>query len=65
MEYSEDIIQKTIEVFQPHYDKYNIELNEVEAIEILDNASILFEALMELDKKGNISKKTSGYDPRD
>jgi len=46
--YSQELLDKTIMVWQPHS---NLELSTQDAIEIIDNTIALFELLEELEEK--------------
>lgn len=50
MVYSRELIQQTIDMWQPHSED---KLTEEDAREIIDNVTNLFEYLAELDKKYN------------
>ncbi|MFH1519230.1 MAG: hypothetical protein ABIE75_01485 [Candidatus Omnitrophota bacterium] len=51
MSYSRELIQKTIDTFQPYYNKQGIKLTEQDAIEIIENTTGFAECLMEMDRK--------------
>jgi hypothetical protein len=51
MPYSKELIQKTLDLWQPKYDTIGVKLTEEDAREILNNMTGLVLLLADLDKK--------------